>query len=124
MKRAGSGFTLLEMLAALALFALGCTVLLVAFGQAARTLEQVRGNDHLSLVARSLIDARRGQPWQVGEQQGVEAGVAWRLRISREAGAANLLPLLRIDLQVREGARSLHLSTLAVQGQPPLAAGR
>jgi general secretion pathway protein I len=119
-----SGFGLLEMLAALAVFALGCTVLLVAFGQAAHTLEQVRASDHLSLVARSLIDARRDQPWLPGDSQGRTDGVRWRLRVSPEPGAVNLLPLLRIDLQVREGSRSLRLSTLAVQAQVDLDAQR
>ncbi|WP_256348974.1 type II secretion system protein, partial [Pseudomonas reactans] len=40
MKRQG-GFTLLEMLAALTLMAVCSTVLLVAFGQSARSLSQV-----------------------------------------------------------------------------------
>lgn len=124
MKRARAGFGLLEMLAALAVFAVGCTVLLVAFGQAARTLEQVRANDHLSLVARSLFDAQRDQPLQVGDRLGAEAGVQWHLRISREPGPANLLPLLRLDLTVREGRRSLRLSTLALQGPLALEAQR
>lgn len=114
------GFGLLEMLAALAVFAVGCTVLLVAFGQATRTLEQVRASDHLSLVARSLIDARRDQRWVPGDSQGNSDGVQWRLRVSREPGSATLLPLLRIDLHVREGTRSLRLSTLAVQAKADL----
>lgn len=118
------GFGLLEMLAALAVFALGCTVLLVAFGQAARTLEQVRASDHLSLVARSLIDARRDQRWLPGDTQGSTDGVQWRLHVSLQPGAASVLPLLRIDLHVREGSRSLRLSTLAVQAQADLDAQR
>lgn len=124
MKGVDRGFTLVEMLAALAVFGLGCAVLLVAFGQAARTLAQVRTSDHLSLVARSLIDNQRDQSWAVGEREGTQDGVYWRLRIGREPGGANLLPLLRLDLDVREGNRNLRLSTLAVQGRPPLEAGR
>ncbi|WAH56009.1 type II secretion system GspH family protein [Pseudomonas silvicola] len=124
MKLRGAGFGLVEMLAALAVFALGCTVLLVAFGQAARTLEQVRASDRLSLVARSLMDDQRGQRLQAGERRGSEGALRWRLQISREPGPATLLPLWRLDLDVSEGRRSLRVSTLAVQAQPALDASR
>jgi general secretion pathway protein I len=46
-----SGFTLLEMLAALMLMAICSTVLLVAFGQSARSLSQVNHSDRLTHVA-------------------------------------------------------------------------
>jgi len=123
MKRAG-GFGLVEMLAALAVFALGCTVLLVAFGQAARTLEQVRASDRLSLAARSLMDEQRGQRLQAGERNGRDGALRWRLRVTREPGPATLLPLWRLDLDVREGRRRLRVSTLAVQARPALDASR
>jgi len=122
MNRASAGFGLLEMLAALVVLALGCTVLMVAFGQAARTLEQVRASDRLSLVARSVMDAQRDQALQPGERTGVEAGVQWRLRVSREPASATLLPLFHLELRVAEGGRTLRLSTLVVQTQPRLAA--
>jgi general secretion pathway protein I len=124
MKRSSSGFGLLEMIAALVVLALGCTVLLVAFGQAARTLEQVRASDRLSLAARSLIDDQRDQPLQVGERSGIEHGIQWHLRVTREPGLAAELPLLRLQLTVTEGGRELRLSTLAVQSAPALSANR
>lgn len=122
--RSSAGFTLLEMLAALAIFALGCSVLLVAFGQAARTLEQVRASDHLSLMARSLIDEQRDQPLQAGERHGVNGAVRWRLLIRNEPSSGASLPMYRLDLQVREGHRALRLSTLVVQSRPVLEARR
>jgi general secretion pathway protein I len=115
MKHAIAGFGLLEMIAALVVLALGSTVLLVAFGQAARTLEQVGANDRLSLAARTLIDNHRDQPLQVGERFGTEHGVQWHLRVTREPGPAAALPLLRLRLTVAQGSRELSLSTLAVQ---------
>ncbi|WP_434681602.1 type II secretion system protein [Pseudomonas sp. R1-18] len=121
MKRVAGGFGLLEMLAALAIFALGCTVLLVAFGQAARTLEQVRAGDRLSLAIRTVLDEQREQPLQVGVRQGVEGGVDWQVRVSREPGPAALLPLFRVQLTVGEAGRELRVSTLVVQSQPKLA---
>ena len=48
------GFTLLEMLAALAVLAVCSTVLVAAFGQSARALQQAQRSDRLSLTARSL----------------------------------------------------------------------
>lgn len=121
MKCVAGGFGLLEMLAALAIFALGCTVLLVAFGQAARTLEQVRAGDRLSLAIRTVLDEQREQPLQVGVRQGVEGGVDWQVRVSREPGPAALLPLFRVQLTVSEAGRELRVSTLVVQSQPKLA---
>jgi general secretion pathway protein I len=118
MKRPASGFGLLEMLAALAIFAMGCTVLLVAFGQAARTLDQIRAGDRLSLAIRTVLDEQREQPLQLGVRQGVEGGVDWQVRISREPGSPALLPLFRIQLTVGEAGRELRVSTLVVQSLP------
>ncbi len=50
------GFTLLEMLAALTLMAICSTVLLVAFGQSARSLLQVAHSDRLTHAAVSVMD--------------------------------------------------------------------
>ncbi|OCR22097.1 hypothetical protein AFK24_26320 [Pseudomonas syringae] len=122
MKRASAGFGLLEMIAALVVLALGSTVLLIAFGQAAHTLEQVRSSDRLSLAARTLIDDQRDQPLQVGERSGTEHGVQWLLQVTREPGPASALPLLRLQLTVAQGGRELRLSTLAVQSAPALSA--
>ncbi len=47
MKASQSGFTLLEMLAALTVMAVCSGVLLVAFGQSARSLQQVSHSDRL-----------------------------------------------------------------------------
>ncbi|WP_426119035.1 type IV pilus modification PilV family protein [Pseudomonas sp. DSP3-2-2] len=120
MKHTSAGFGLLEMIAALVVLALGCTVLLVAFGQAARTLEQVWASDRLSLAARTLIDDQRDQPLQVGERSGIEHGVKWHLQVTRESGPAAALPLLRLQLTVAQAGRELRLSTLAVQSSPAL----
>ncbi|MEX5591075.1 type II secretion system protein, partial [Pseudomonas urmiensis] len=51
-----AGFTLLEMLAALTLMAVCSCVLLVAFGQSARSLAQVARSDRLTQAALTLLD--------------------------------------------------------------------
>ncbi|EIK94458.1 general secretion pathway protein I [Pseudomonas sp. M47T1] len=64
------GFTLLEMLAALAVLALCATALLGAFGQSAQALQQSAGADRLSLAAASLVDSLDAGPLQPGRQRG------------------------------------------------------
>ncbi len=76
------GFTLLELLVALAILSIGLTVLLAAFS---RGLE--RGTDDraaaaartfaASLLARTLSDPDRS----FGETEGVSNGYAWRVRL-------------------------------------------
>lgn len=114
------GFGLLEMLASLAVFGLGCTVLLLAFGQAARTLEQVRGSDRLALTLRTLVDDQRDRPLRAGTTQGIDGGVAWSVRITREPGARGSVSLYKMQATVEEAGRTLSASTLFVQSTPDL----
>ena len=51
-----AGFTLLEMLAALVVMALCSSVLLMAFGQSARSVQQVDRVDRFTQTARSVLD--------------------------------------------------------------------
>ena len=76
------GFTLLEMLAALAVLAVCSTVLVAAFGQSARALQQAQRSDRLSLTARSLMAEANVGPIQAGVTEGRWSGVAWRLNVS------------------------------------------
>lgn len=118
MKTAGSGFALVEMLAALVVCALGCTVMLMAFGQAAQTLAQVRASDRLSLAARSVMEEQRDQLFTAGERRGMNGTVHWRMQIAPQPGPAGPMMLWRLDLRVHEGANTLRLSTLVVQSRP------
>lgn len=115
MNRRPRGFGLLEMLAALAVFGVGCAVLLLAFGQAARTLEQVRGGDRLALTLRSLVDDRRDRPLQAGTTKGIDDGVAWTVLITREPGVRGPMTLFRMQATVEESGRTLSASTLFIQ---------
>ncbi|MDE1168095.1 MAG: general secretion pathway protein GspI [Pseudomonas sp.] len=105
------------MLAALAILALCSTVLLVAFGQAARALQQVERSDRLSLAARSVLDEQGDGPLTPGRSEGQwAAGIHWQLDVRplhRLAGGARLL---RLDLTVSEAHRLAHFSTLRVLG--------
>lgn len=109
------GFTLLEMLAALAVLAVCSSVLVVAFGQSARALQQTQRSDRLSLIARSLMDEARSSRLQAGVTEGDRSGAKWRLEVSAAPASQAPLATWRLDLEVSEGTRHVHHSTLQVR---------
>ncbi len=118
-----SGFTLLEMLAALVLMAICSTVLLVAFGQSARSLAQVNHSDRLTHAALSVLDQEAAGPLASGVREGTLAGVHWQLRVAQQPTRVGQPRLFRLDLTVNEGAHQAQFSTLklrAVRDRAPL----
>ncbi|KAA8716109.1 type II secretion system protein [Pseudomonas cannabina] len=116
MKTSQSGFTLLEMLAALTVMAVCSGVLLVAFGQSARSLQQVSRSDRLSHAARTILDQEGAGPLENGTRQGKLAGIDWTLDIREMAGADGQPRLFRLDLRVGEHRRHAQFSTLKLRG--------
>jgi general secretion pathway protein I len=113
MNRREQGFTLLEMLAALVVMAVCSSVLLVAFGQSARSLQQVERSDRLSQAARSVLDDQGIGALQSGTQEGVFDGdIHWALAVSEQSSKAGQSRLMRLDLTVSEGRRRAQFSTL------------
>lgn len=107
------GFTLLEMLAALVVMAVCSSVLLAAFGQSARSLQQVERSDRLSQAARSLLDDLGPGVLQSGSLEGVMDGdIHWSLAISEMSEKAGYSRLMRLDLTVSEGRRRAQFSTV------------
>lgn len=102
-----AGFTLLEMLAALTLLAVCSTVLLVAFGQSARSLAQVARSDRLTHAALTVLDQETVGRLDSGVSQGELDGIHWQLTLSRQPPH-----LYRVDLTVSEGPHQAHFSTL------------
>ncbi|MFL1549588.1 prepilin-type N-terminal cleavage/methylation domain-containing protein [Pseudomonas sp. D47] len=102
-----TGFTLLEMLAALTLMAVGSTVLLVAFGQSARSLAQVAHSDRLTHAALTVLDQEAAGPLAEGVSQGNLDGIRWQLICTRQQPR-----VFRLDLIVSEGPHHARLSTL------------
>ncbi|TDV50167.1 general secretion pathway protein I [Pseudomonas graminis] len=108
-----AGFTLLEMLAALVVMALCSGVLLMAFGQSARSLQQVDRADRLSQAARSVFDDQAVGVLQPGQSSGVmDDGIQWAMGVSALPTRAGQPRLLRVDLTVSEGRRQARFSTL------------
>ncbi|QBQ10505.1 MULTISPECIES: type II secretion system protein [unclassified Pseudomonas] len=110
-----SGFTLLEMLAALTLMAICSTVLLVAFGQSARSLLQVAHSDRLTHTALSVMDQEASGPLASGVRQGELDGIAWQLRVAQQPTRIGQPHLFRLDLSVSEGLRRANFSTLKLR---------
>ena len=102
-----AGFTLLEMLAALTLMAVCISVLLVAFGQSARSLAQVAHSDRLTQAALTLLDQEAAGPLSEGTLQGELDGIHWQLTSTRQQPH-----LFRLEMNLREGAHQARFSTL------------
>ena len=121
MERAGyasreSGFTMLEMLAALTLMALCSTVVLVAFGQSAHSLSMVAQSDRLTHVAMSVMDEQTSAPLIQGRQQGTLGdGIEWQLTVARQPTHTGQPRMFRLDLVVTQAQRAARFSTLKLE---------
>lgn len=111
------GFTLLEMLAALLVLALCSTVLVVAFGNSARALQQAQRSDELSLAARSILDEVNAGQLQAGSSEGRWSGLPWRLKISALPAGDATLDVWRLDLHIGHGIRQADFSTVQVRSR-------
>lgn len=109
------GFTLLEMLAALAVFAVCSSVLLVAFGQSARSLQQVQRSDRVNLAARSIVDDVGEDALQPGRSEGSWDGLDWSLDVRLLPPADGAMRLYRLDVAITDGSQKAHYSTLRVR---------
>lgn len=116
-----AGFSLLEMLAALALLAVLITITYASLAQIGRSLVQMRDSDGLSRIANSLLDDRRDQRLRPGLRRGVtEEGTRWAERISLIPAQQGQLPVFRVELQLEApGKAPWVLSTLMVQAPAP-----
>lgn len=103
------------MLAALAVLAVCSSVLVAAFGQSARALQQAQRSDRLSLTARSLMAEANVGRLQAGVTEGRWSGVTWRLNVSALAAGNAPLTAWRLELELSDGTRHSHYSTLQVR---------
>nr|WP_313659758.1 hypothetical protein [Pseudomonas coleopterorum] len=105
------------MLAALLILALCSTVLVMAFGNSARALQQAQRSDELSLAARSILDEASAGQLQAGSTEGRWSGLHWRLAISTLPAGEAPVDVWRLDLRVGQGARQAEYSTLQVRSR-------
>jgi len=110
------GFTLLEVLAALALLAVTFFVVMGGIGQATHALLKDQRATRLALAAHTVMDASLDTPLRPGQQQGrLDDGVTWQLNIAQVGGHARAR-LFRLNLTLELGGHVERFSTLRVQG--------
>lgn len=112
--RRQSGFTLLEMLAAMVLLALGLTVLMSALGDVARDQVQGEARSDMAQIARSLMAERSLQTLQPGTQEGERDGLHWRFECTLRDSLQGI-DLYHLALTLRKGAREQRFTTLRLQ---------
>lgn len=103
------------MLAALAVLVICSSVLVAAFGQSARALQQVQRSDRMSLVARSVLDDASAGRLQPGRSEGRWSDVQWHLDISALPASEGPARAWRLDLSLSDGTRNARYSTLQVR---------
>lgn len=145
--RRSSGFTLIELIAAFVIFALGFGVLLQILGGSLRTTTQSLDESRAAMWAQTVLDTQGiGEPLQEGNSRGrFDDQYSWELRVSKydpppaqttvqpigSADANGLitqltpnLDLFQLDLVVSWGNRFLmhraHFATVRVMNPPQL----
>ncbi len=113
--RADGGFSLLEVVVAIAVFSLGALATLNVLGQSGRNAEADEARMIAGIVAENRIGEAMAmsQPPQTGATRGTEAALSriwdWEMRIG-----PSLEPrILRIDVSVQQEGRSQILAELS-----------
>ncbi|MGN6655201.1 MAG: prepilin-type N-terminal cleavage/methylation domain-containing protein [Rhodanobacter sp.] len=124
-----AGFTLLEVIAAIALLAIAFTVLMRVAGGSTRLSENAADHSEAALWARSLLDtAYTSEPLQPGSTSGrFDERFRWRLDVTRwrpgSTPAQAPLQLYQLDLAVswgpQEHPRTAHFRTLRLAAAEP-----
>lgn len=139
-RSAAAGFTLIEILVAFAILALGLTLLLGTLSGASRQLRQAGDAGEAAEWAQTLLETEAALPLQSGQRQGTldDGRYRWQMRITPWQDPAQPSPpmadpqaprLMQIQLDLRWGdggdQQRLHLQTLrlvrpvAVAGAAP-----
>ncbi|CAM5634471.1 prepilin-type N-terminal cleavage/methylation domain-containing protein [Rhodanobacter lindaniclasticus] len=124
-----NGFTLLEVIAAIALLAIAFTVLMRVAGGAIRLSENAADHSEAALWARSLLDtAFTDEPVRAGSTSGrFDQRFGWRLDVTpwRPGATPTQVPLqlYQLDLEVSWGPathpHAAHFRTLRLAGAGP-----
>ncbi|AMB86063.1 general secretion pathway protein GspI [Pseudomonas agarici] len=111
-----SGFTLLEMLAAVVLLSIGFAIYLNAMGTTSQALLRDEQSTRMALLARSLFDDRGHGPLKPGHWQGNLAQVQWQLTATAQP-ATPPVDLYRLELVLEQGTRQERFVTWRAQGR-------
>lgn len=118
------GFTLLEVLVALAILGMSLGLLYRASGSSARNVADLEAYERAVIVGQSLLDSRSTVPAGGWSDAGTDGDYAWRVSsVPFETGLTgpNIPPLHALDIVVAWGEprRELVLHTLRPERKPP-----
>ncbi|WP_110973389.1 type II secretion system protein [Pseudomonas huaxiensis] len=115
-RRRQGGFTLLELIAAIALLAVGLTVVLSGAGEALKGGVRDELKNHMADMARSLFAENVLGNVPPGRLEGMREGVRWQLDCTlQDTLSGTGIALYRLDLTLSRGVRQEHFSTLRLQ---------
>jgi general secretion pathway protein I len=113
------GFTLLEVVVAIALLGLGLTAALELLGVGLRATRASGEVTRAAILARRTLDTFALRPLAPGTEQGEAAGYRWTAEVAPAAASAGAVPslsLYRLQVRVtwpgRRGERVFELATL------------
>lgn len=109
-----AGFTLLEVLAAIALLSIGSAIFLNTIGYATRALDKDKQTTHLALLAKSVLEEQAVGPLRPGQWVGKIEDIEWQLTSTLTPGRAPV-DIYRLDLSVVLGTRKETFVTLRAQ---------
>lgn len=123
------GFSLLELLVAMAIMAMSLALLYQVDAGVLRGTAELQAQQRATLLAQSILDSREAVPAAGWSEDGQAAELAWTVRshvLPLPEGLSEATPPLhRVDIVVhwlgRNGAREWALSTLLPQETPLLA---
>lgn len=123
MTKPQSGFTLLEILAALTLSVVGFAIVLSAMGQATRHLAQDQQMTQMALTARTLFDEHSRGSMGAGQWQGMQGDIHWVLS-STAASKEPSDQLFKLELMLDSHGQRQRFTSLRIQQPPPQSALR
>lgn len=125
-RRSARGFSLLELLVAVAVMGLALTLLYQVDAGAVRGVADYAAQQRASVLARSILEARDAVPAQGWQEAGDDAGFSWRVASApwpTPPGLEVNAPVLHevvvsVQWSGRHGPQTLELRTLLPQARP------
>ncbi|MDF3202955.1 type II secretion system protein [Pseudomonas sp. 1912-s] len=109
-----SGFTLIEMLAAITLFALALGIFMSAMGHTLQRYTKSELKSRMGLLARSLMAEQASGHLESAVNEGHISGVFWRIECE-ELEAQSGVRLFHVTLTLRQGRTVEIFNTLRVK---------